>query len=114
MSAQPPSNPYLPHTLNGETLAVRPGRDDAAPEPQAAVAPKQQQPARSAAVTGTTAEVLSWVGGDYGRAEAALRQELDRKNPRVTLVAALESILDTPRRQGEGMDVLREKLGLLR
>lgn len=107
MTTRSTSNPYLPPTLRGDTRAER-HRTISAP-------PRQQE----SAPVGTTAEVLGWVGRDAGRAAVALDQELSRKRPRVTLVAALESVLETPgaapaKTSVVGMDQLRERLGLLR
>lgn len=43
--------------------------------------------------TGTTAQVLSWVGNDKDRAQQAKDKEQERENPRTTLIAKLDDII---------------------
>lgn len=42
---------------------------------------------------GTVAEIVEWIGGDPGRAEAALSAERGREKPRAGVVSIAESII---------------------
>lgn len=70
-------------------IPVPPQPDPVVPEPETSAE------AASAVLvpSGTTAEVIAWVGEDPTRARAALEAEQARQRPRVTLVAALHRIL---------------------
>ena len=43
---------------------------------------------------GNVDEITEWVGSDVGRARRALAAEKERKNPRKTLVAQLDEVLE--------------------
>lgn len=66
--------------------------------------PAEQQPAATTTMAtpatdvpdGTIPDVLAWVDGDPGRAQAALTAEQQREKSRVTLVEQLEDILTSP------------------
>jgi hypothetical protein len=62
---------------------------ESAPEPQV-----EEQQTESEVPDGTSAEVLSWVGDDKGRAQAALDKENADESPRKGLTGELEKLLE--------------------
>jgi hypothetical protein len=69
-------------------------------EPAAAAA-QPARPESNEVPTGTTVEILNWVGDDRDRARRALDAENENKAPRKTLVPQLEALLRKDENENE-------------
>lgn len=76
-------NPYAPRKIVGPKSTKK---------ADLAAAPATVEVAEVPA--GTISEVKSWVGSDLERAQKALDAENEKEDPRVTLVAYLEALIN--------------------
>ena len=68
--------------------------DAAATTDDAAVSAPTAEDVEDDVPDGNVDEITEWVGSDVGRARRALAAEKERKNPRKTLVAQLDEVLE--------------------
>jgi hypothetical protein len=80
-------DPFRGYFENGQ-------KPEAAKAPDAGEPEKPQEPQQEEVKSGTSREVLGWVGDDKDRARRALEKEQASDKPRSTLIRELNEVLE--------------------